>query len=142
MLEGGITRTAPEAADRRLVVGAGRAEQVGGDPVPAAGVGGRPRRFFSAADGVLGGEAFRPAHQLEHLLLVATTYFVHASFATNVLENPTTRHDLRRALDLPGYPQMLMRLGYTGTQRHTPRRRVEEIITSTRPAVPGSDVPD
>ena len=73
---------------------------------------------------------------LERLLLVATTYFVHASFATTVLENPTTRHDLRLALDLGGHPQMLMRLGYSGSQRHTPRRTVPEIITSTRPDVP------
>ncbi|SDC24942.1 Nitroreductase family protein [Sanguibacter gelidistatuariae] len=75
---------------------------------------------------------------LEHLLLVATTYFVHASFATTVLENPTTRHDLRRALDLAGHPQMLMRLGYSRTPPHTPRRTVEEIITSKRPEVPGT----
>lgn len=75
---------------------------------------------------------------LEHLLLVATTYFVHASFQTTVLENPTTRHDLRRALDLDGPPQMLMRLGYTGTQRHTPRRSVDEIVTSRRTAAPGT----
>ena len=33
---------------------------------------------------------------LEHALLVAATYFVQASFATTVLENPTTRHDLRQ----------------------------------------------
>ncbi len=70
---------------------------------------------------------------LEHLLLVATTYFVHASFATTVLENPTTRHDLRRLLDLPGFPQILMRMGYSGTQRHTPRRSTAEIVTSTGP---------
>ena len=73
---------------------------------------------------------------LEHLLLVATTYFVHASFQTTVLENPTTRHDLRRALHLEGHPQMLMRLGYTGTQRHTPRRSVDEIITERHVSTP------
>ncbi|PFG33225.1 Acg family FMN-binding oxidoreductase [Sanguibacter antarcticus] len=66
---------------------------------------------------------------LEHLLLVATSYYVHASFATTVLENPTTRHDLVRALELDGQPQMLVRLGYSGTERHSPRRTVEEIIT-------------
>jgi hypothetical protein len=69
---------------------------------------------------------------LERLLLVATTYFVHASFATSVLENPTTRHDLRRALSLESPPQMLMRLGYSSTGRHTPRRAVEDIVTSGR----------
>lgn len=61
---------------------------------------------------------------LEHVLLVATTYLVHASFATTVLENPTTRHDLRRALRLQGAPQMVMRLGYRALPEHTPRRPV------------------
>ncbi|MFD6138362.1 Acg family FMN-binding oxidoreductase [Promicromonospora sp. NPDC060271] len=61
---------------------------------------------------------------LQHVLLVATTYFVHASFATTVLENPTTRHDLRRVLSLDGAPQMLMRLGYSSMPEHTPRRSV------------------
>lgn len=66
---------------------------------------------------------------LEHLLLVATTYFVRASFATTVLENPTTRHDLRQALSLDGSPQMLMRLGYGTTPRHTLRRSVDDSVS-------------
>ncbi|KRC35867.1 nitroreductase family protein [Oerskovia sp. Root22] len=78
-------------------------------------------------DWIAAGEA------LEHLLLVATTYFVHASFATTVLENPTTRHDLRRALSLDGWPQMLMRMGYSATHPHTPRRTIEEIVAPGEP---------
>ncbi|RXR24753.1 hypothetical protein EQW78_07595 [Oerskovia turbata] len=81
----------------------------------------------SRQDWIAAGEA------LEHLLLVATTYFVHASFATTVLENPTTRHDLRRVLSLGGWPQMLMRLGYSATHPHTPRRTLEEIVTPGEP---------
>ena len=65
---------------------------------------------------------------LERLLLVATTYFVRASFATTVLENPTTRHDLRQALSLDAPPQMLMRLGYGTTPRRTLRRTVEDSV--------------
>jgi nitroreductase len=65
---------------------------------------------------------------LEHLLLAATTYFVHASFATKVLENPTTRHDLRVALSPDAAPQMLLRLGYGSRPRNTPRRSVEELL--------------
>ena len=84
----------------------------------------------SPRDWVMAGQA------LEHLLLVATTYFVHASFATTVLENPMTRHDLRRVLDLSGHPQILMRMGYSSSQRHTPRRTTSEIITSSRPDQP------
>lgn len=63
---------------------------------------------------------------LERVLLVATTYFVHASFATTVLENPTTRHDLRRVLSLDAAPQMLMRLGYSAMPPHTPRLPAEQ----------------
>ncbi|MFJ3405941.1 Acg family FMN-binding oxidoreductase [Promicromonospora sp. NPDC090134] len=72
-------------------------------------------------DWVLAGQA------LEHVLLVATTFFVRASFATTVLENPTTRHDLRRVLSLDAAPQMLMRLGYSSMPKHTPRRSVDEL---------------
>lgn len=75
----------------------------------------------SAQDWVTAGQA------LQHVLLVATTYFVHASFATTVLENPTTRHDLRGVLSLDGAPQMLMRLGYSSLPKHTPRRSVPRV---------------
>lgn len=75
----------------------------------------------SARDWVAAGQA------LQHVLLVATTYFVHASFATTVLENPTTRHDLRQVLSLDGAPQMLMRLGYSSMPKHTPRRSVPRV---------------
>ncbi|WP_454852641.1 Acg family FMN-binding oxidoreductase [Promicromonospora soli] len=79
----------------------------------------------SARDWVRAGEA------LEHALLVATIYFVHASFATTVLENPTTRHDLRRALSLDGAPQMLMRLGYSSSPKHTPRRSASQMTAAS-----------
>jgi hypothetical protein len=85
----------------------------------------------SARDWILAGQA------LEHVLLVATTFFVHASFATTVLENPTTRHDLRRLLSLDGSPQMLMRLGYSPQPERTPRRSVDELFTSDRPGNQG-----
>ncbi|MCK0118639.1 nitroreductase family protein [Isoptericola sp. S6320L] len=65
---------------------------------------------------------------LERLLLVATTYFVRASFAATVLENPTTRHDLRQVLSLDAHPQMLMRLGYGRSPRHTLRRSVDGSV--------------
>jgi nitroreductase len=79
----------------------------------------------SARDWIRAGEA------LQHVLLAATTYFVHASFATTVLENPTTRHDLHRALSLDGAPQMLMRLGYSSTPQHTPRRSASQMTTAS-----------
>ncbi|MFC8798041.1 Acg family FMN-binding oxidoreductase [Promicromonospora sp. NPDC057138] len=66
---------------------------------------------------------------LEHALLVAATYFVRASFATTVLENPTTRHDLRQALSLSAFPQMLMRLGNVPTPERSPRRTLGAATT-------------
>lgn len=79
----------------------------------------------SARDWIRAGEA------LQHVLLVATTYFVHASFATTVLENPTTRHDLREALSLDAAPQMLMRLGYSSMPQHTPRRSLPQMTRTS-----------
>ncbi|MFI2489244.1 Acg family FMN-binding oxidoreductase [Promicromonospora kroppenstedtii] len=72
----------------------------------------------AAPDWVVAGEA------LEHLLLTATSFFVRASFATTVLENRSTRRDLRQVLGVEGHPQMLMRLGYGGATARTPRRAV------------------
>ncbi|WP_244666493.1 Acg family FMN-binding oxidoreductase [Myceligenerans indicum] len=81
----------------------------------------------SPRDWVAAGQA------LEHALLTGTTYFVRASFATTVLENPTTRHDLRRALSLDSFPQMLMRLGTSAAQEHAPRRSVDDLATAGGP---------
>jgi len=64
---------------------------------------------------------------LERVLLTATTYFVHASFATTVLENPTTRAALAAALDA-GAPQMVLRLGYSATSPRTPRRPADDVV--------------
>ena len=64
---------------------------------------------------------------LERVLLTATTYFVHASFATTVLENPTTRAALAAALDA-GAPQLVLRLGYSATSPRTPRRPADDVV--------------
>ncbi|MFJ2299949.1 Acg family FMN-binding oxidoreductase [Oerskovia paurometabola] len=64
---------------------------------------------------------------LERVLLTATTYFVHASFATTVLENPATRAELTAVLDA-GVPQMVMRLGYSPTSPRTPRRPADDVL--------------
>lgn len=85
----------------------------------------------SARDWLTAGRA------LEHVLLAATSFFVHASFATTVLENPTTRHDLRRLLPVEGAPQMLLRLGYSVRPQHTPRRSLHELTdTAGRAGAP------
>ena len=101
----------PDAPVRRFPASRGR-EQFERDSTLAvlSTPGDSPREWVAA------GQA------LEHALLVATTHFVHASFMTTVLENPTTRHDLRQALSLGGYPQMLMRLGNSPSPEHAPRR--------------------
>lgn len=78
----------------------------------------------SPRDWVAAGQA------LEHALLTATSYFVRASFATTVLENPTTRHDLRRALSLDTFPQMVMRFGSSATPGHAPRRSLDDLAAA------------
>ena len=101
----------PDAPVRRFPASVGR-EQFERDSTLAvlSTSGDSPREWIAA------GQA------LEHALLVATTHFVQASFATTVLENPTTRHDLRKALSLSEHPQMLMRLGRSARPAHAPRR--------------------
>lgn len=59
---------------------------------------------------------------LSRLLLAASVHGLTASFATTVLENPTTRHEVVRSLGIVGTPQMLVQLGY-GEPGHRSARR-------------------
>lgn len=64
----------------------------------------------------------RAGRALSRLLLEATVAGLTASFATTVLENPTTRHEVVRSLGLVGAPQVLLQLGYGEPGVRTPRR--------------------
>lgn len=61
---------------------------------------------------------------LSRLLLAASVHGLTASFATTVLENPTTRHEIVRSLGLVGSPQMLVQLGYGRPGARSHRRPV------------------
>lgn len=70
----------------------------------------------------------RAGRALSRVLLAATVDGLTASFATTVLENPTTRHEVVRSLGLVSAPQVLLQLGYGEPGVRTPRRT---LSTST-----------
>lgn len=68
---------------------------------------------------------------LSRMLLAASVHGLSASFATTVLENPTTRHEVVRSLGLVGSPQMLVQLGYGEAGPRSSRRPVAGTGPST-----------
>jgi len=68
---------------------------------------------------------------LSRMLLTASVHGLAASFATTVLENPTTRHEVVRSLGLVGAPQMLVQLGYGEPGPRSSRRPVTGTQTRT-----------
>ena len=68
---------------------------------------------------------------LGQVLLRATAAGLAASPLTQALDWPATRTQLRTRLSLIGHPQMLLRLGYPGSDRtpSTNRRPVAEVLT-------------
>jgi hypothetical protein len=71
----------------------------------------------------------RTGAALSALLLTATCAGAAASMLNQPLEIPALRERLRHELRLPGYPQMLMRLGYSAGSTPTPRRPVADVLT-------------
>ncbi len=65
---------------------------------------------------------------LERMLLVAATHGVHAAFATQVLEDASTRSALERAFCPEESAQMLVRLGYGAAGPATPRRELDDVL--------------
>jgi nitroreductase len=72
----------------------------------------------------------RTGAALSALLLTATCAGAAASMLNQPLEIPALREQMRRELRLPGYPQMLMRLGYSAGSTPTPRRAVADVLTT------------
>jgi hypothetical protein len=66
---------------------------------------------------------------LSHVLLRARAEGVWASFLNQPIEVPELRPRLSALLDQPGFPQLLMRLGYGPEVQATPRRRVDEVLS-------------
>ncbi len=65
---------------------------------------------------------------LARLLLTAASKSVSASFFNAPIELPTMRESVRQVFGRRDCPQMLLRLGYGGDVRPTPRRPIEEVL--------------
>lgn len=65
---------------------------------------------------------------LERVLLVATACRLRASFFLQVVQIPTIRGQLRRALRTTSHPQAVFRLGYGSLIAGTPRHIVDEAV--------------
>jgi hypothetical protein len=68
---------------------------------------------------------------LQRLLLLATARGLAVSLFTQTIEVPALRTSLRRALGLPGPPQVVLRLGYPVTSVPRARRRALESVFVT-----------
>lgn len=62
------------------------------------------------------------------VLLTATVHGANASYLNQPLELPHTRDWLRDELDLPGPPQVVLRMGVGAPVAPTPRRTVEDVV--------------
>ena len=65
---------------------------------------------------------------LQKVLLVATTQGVSASFLNQPLQVADLRARLRAAVDGPGAPQLVIRMGYGPDARPTPRRAMHDVL--------------
>lgn len=65
---------------------------------------------------------------LAYLLLQARVNDVWASFFNQPIEIPELRSQLQALLTENGYPQILLRLGYSKETKPTPRRPVDEVV--------------
>ena len=92
-----------------------------GDDLPHVGViwtkGDRAADWFVAGRG------------LAAVLLRATTFGANASFLNQPLEEPSLRSELRDDLELPGYGQVILRIGVGAAVTPTLRRSVAELVT-------------
>jgi nitroreductase len=85
---------------------------------------------------VLGTEEDTPAdwlkvgQALERVLLRATSEGVSASFLNSPIELPAARAKVREVLGVTGHPQLILRLGFGPEMPPTPRRRVDEVLTT------------
>ena len=65
---------------------------------------------------------------LQRILLHARSHEICASFLNQPVELEELRPHLRDALDLTGFPQLVLRMGYGQDVRPTPRRDVNEVL--------------
>jgi hypothetical protein len=92
----------------------------------------------SPALAVLGTEGDRPrewlgaGQALARVLLRARVEDVWASFLNQPIEAPYLRMKLRELAGQPGYPQAVLRLGFSKDVKPTPRREVASVLISQR----------
>jgi nitroreductase len=81
-------------------------------------------------------EWLRTGAALSALLLTATCAGAAAGVLNQPLEVPALREQIRQELRLPGFPQMILRLGYASQPTPTPRRSVADVLTVPPEAPP------
>jgi hypothetical protein len=72
----------------------------------------------------------RAGEALQHVLLIAAHHDMAASYLNQPTEVPALRKDLA-AIAGPGYPHVLLRVGYVAELPGTPRRSVLDVIDET-----------
>jgi hypothetical protein len=70
---------------------------------------------------------------LSALLLTAACAGVAGGMLNQPIEIPSLREQIRQEMRLPGFPQILLRLGYAAGVTPTPRRQLSEVLTVTPP---------
>jgi nitroreductase len=79
----------------------------------------------------------RAGQAMERVLVTATAVGLATSFLSQPLEVPSTRAALRTLLEVRGFPQVVLRVGYGYPAARTPRRPLEAVaITVDRDEVP------
>ena len=68
---------------------------------------------------------------LAHLLLMGTHFGVYASYLNQPLEVPELRAQVVKTLDITGYPQLILRMGFGPTPDATPRKPLREVLKTT-----------
>src|SRR5581483_6595735 len=69
---------------------------------------------------------------MEAVLLSATAEGLSTSFFNQPMEVPLLRQQLLHVLNRAGWPQVLLRIGYGGEVRATPRRPLTEVVVGER----------
>jgi len=65
---------------------------------------------------------------LEHVLVTAAEHSAFATMHSQVIEVHNLRDELRREMCTSGYPQILLRFGYSADVQLTPRRPVDDVL--------------
>ncbi|HEU5269358.1 MAG TPA: hypothetical protein VFU36_05480 [Jatrophihabitans sp.] len=71
----------------------------------------------------------RAGEALERLLLEISRHDLAASLLTRISEVPATRAELRRQLQLTGYPHLLVRIGHAPPTPASRRRRLVDVLS-------------